>query len=220
MEAGMINVHMVTAGNRHLYEAALEQHFRIRYDIYVRERRWMALDRPDERDFDQFDTDDAIYLLALKDGDVVGGSRFVPTTRPHLMSDVFPALALDGVIRAADVVEWTRIFVRKDHRGEQAEPRVESLMLAAIMEFALEQGYRAITVVMEAWWLPRLLGLGWRVVPLGLPQLIDGMQVMGVSIDVTPAALDSVRAARNIGRSVLTVRGLELPEQQVNVHAG
>jgi acyl-homoserine lactone synthase len=215
----MINIHTITKANRHLYEQQLEDHFRIRYDIYVRERRWMALDRPDQRDCDQFDTDAAIYLLALRDGEVVGGSRFVPTNFPHLMSDIFPTLAPRGLIRARDVLEWTRIFVVKPFRGEQAQPRVESLMLAGIMEFMLADGYRAITVVMEAWWLPRLLELGWNVKPLGLPQLIDGMQVMAACIDVSPLALAGVRQARNISRSVLVHAGVERPEEVTHVSA-
>jgi acyl-homoserine lactone synthase len=215
----MIDVHTITKANRHLYEQQLEEHFRIRYDIYVKERRWMALDRPDQRDCDQFDTDAAIYLLALKDGRVVGGSRFVPTDRPHLMSDVFPSLAQRGLIRAADVVEWTRIFVVREYRGEQAQPRVESLMLAGIMEFGLSWNYRAITVVMEAWWLPRLLELGWNVKPLGLPQPIDGMQVMAAAIDITPAALAGVRQARGITRPVLVHNDATRNEEAPHVRA-
>src|SRR5262249_38699865 len=108
----MIQVHAIDAGNRHLYEDQIEEHYRIRHDIYVNERRWMDLERPDGREVDQFDTEKSVYLLALEGDRVVGGSRLVPTLEPHLMSEVFPHVAdVRGVPRARDIYEWTRIFV-------------------------------------------------------------------------------------------------------------
>jgi acyl-homoserine lactone synthase len=62
----MFKVHAIDAGNRDLYSDAIEQHHRIRHDIYVGERRWMELARPDGREVDQFDTDDAVYLLGKR----------------------------------------------------------------------------------------------------------------------------------------------------------
>src|SRR5215218_7746679 len=104
----MVQVHAVTARNRADYHRFVEQHYRIRHDIYVGERKWMDLERPDGREVDQFDTEQAVYLLAMEPGKgVVGGSRLVPTLEPHLMSDVFPELAnVRGVPRAADIYEW------------------------------------------------------------------------------------------------------------------
>lgn len=203
----MTAVHLVERSNRSLYDSALEEHFRIRHRIYVGERRWMALERPDGREVDQFDTPEAVYLLALDKGRVVGGSRFVPTTQPHLMSDVFPELAnVRGLVRRPDVYEWTRVFVVPERRGE-GRPKVESLVLCALQEFGLLYGLSHITVVMETWWLPRLLALGWDVQPLGLPREIDGMQTMGAIIEVCEEALASTRRARAVEGPVLVWRG-------------
>ncbi|NJL08906.1 MAG: hypothetical protein HC900_12165 [Methylacidiphilales bacterium] len=110
-------IHVITSRNRHLYEGELTQHFRVRYDIYVRDRQWLALDRPVPLEVDQFDTLDAIYLLSIDKGKLLGGSRLIPSMQPHLLSEVFPYLAPRGVPRRADVFEWTRIFVAKDQRG-------------------------------------------------------------------------------------------------------
>ncbi|MFV0644769.1 MAG: acyl-homoserine-lactone synthase, partial [Sphingomonadaceae bacterium] len=83
-----------------------------RHDIYIGERGWMDIARADGREIDQFDNDDAIYLLGLTSaGEVVGGSRLVPSLKPHLMSEVFPNLAPDGVPRGKEIYEWTRIFI-------------------------------------------------------------------------------------------------------------
>src|SRR3546814_11634904 len=78
----------------------------------VGERGWLDLARSDGREVDAFDNEDAVYLLGIMpDEGVVAGSRLVPSLKPHLMSEVFPELALDGVPRANDIFEWTRILV-------------------------------------------------------------------------------------------------------------
>ncbi len=86
-------IHVVTRENRHLYTSRLEEYFRVRHEIYVEERKWEELRRPDGLERDQFDTDDATYLMAIDRDRVVGGVRLVPTDRPTLLSDVFPYLA-------------------------------------------------------------------------------------------------------------------------------
>ena len=43
----MPEIHVVQRGNRHLYENYFDPYFRLRHDIYVKQRKWMALDRPD-----------------------------------------------------------------------------------------------------------------------------------------------------------------------------
>jgi acyl-homoserine lactone synthase len=99
----MFHVHIVDRSNRNAYRDELEQHFRLRHEIYVGERGWHDLARRDGREVDAFDNDDAVYLLGiLPDKGVVAGSRLVPSLKPHLMSEVFPQLAEDGVPRASD----------------------------------------------------------------------------------------------------------------------
>ncbi|MEC5293601.1 acyl-homoserine-lactone synthase [Aurantimonas sp. C2-3-R2] len=103
MERGgvaMFHIHIVDSSNRGAYRDELEQHFRLRHDIYVGERGWHNLARPDGREVDAFDTEDAVYLLGILPGKgVVAGSRLVPSVKPHLMSDVFPQLAPQSPFR-------------------------------------------------------------------------------------------------------------------------
>jgi acyl-homoserine lactone synthase len=195
-------IHVVDTDNRHLYRNQLEEQFRIRHDIYVGERRWMALEKPDGREVDQFDNEDAVYLLALDEGHVIGGTRLVPTLSPHLMADVFPFLAnVEGIQRGPDIVEWTRIFVVPAHRGRDS--KILHTVLAGMLEYCLREEITAITVVMETWWLPRFLELGWEVKPLGLPAVIDGMSCVGTMISVTEAAWRNTLAFRGIRGPVL-----------------
>src|SRR3984885_9500448 len=172
-----MDVHVIRRDNRHLYSEILEDYFRLRHQIYVVERKWTVLDRPDKREIDQFDTDETVYLLGLEGRSIVAGMRLVPTTGPTLLSDLFPKLSLDGPIRRADVYELSRIFVVKHRRGE-------AVIQAAAMEYGLSVGLSAFTIVLESWWLPRLLDQGWVARPLGLPIAIDSMSTIAVVGDV------------------------------------
>jgi acyl-homoserine lactone synthase len=76
----MLAIHVVRSSNSHLYAEQLDQYFRARHDVYVKERGWTELDRPDGREIDQFDTPSAVYLMAIDGERVVGGHRLVPTS--------------------------------------------------------------------------------------------------------------------------------------------
>jgi acyl-homoserine lactone synthase len=202
----VIKVHAVHAGNRQLYEDALEQHHRIRHNIYVGERRWMDLARPDEREVDQFDTDKAVYLLGIEpDGRVVAGSRLVPTLEPHLLSDVFPELAaVRGIPRAPEIYEWTRIFVVPERRANHHRCHAAGVIFCGILEFCIAQGIRQLSVVCEAFWIPRLLALKWRPRPLGEPAVKDGMTIVGLTFDMTEEALAATRSSYEIEGTVMS----------------
>src|SRR5579871_2634959 len=103
-------IEVVTSRNALLYKEALHDMFRLRHRIFVERMGWEALRKPDRLERDQFDTDDAIYLLLTQDdGAVIGTHRMLPTTGPHLFSDVFPQMcAVKGVERGAKILELTR----------------------------------------------------------------------------------------------------------------
>jgi acyl-homoserine lactone synthase len=206
----MLDVHVVTSANRHLYEHELDEHHQIRHRIYVEELRWRGLTpRADKREYDQFDMAETVYLLGLEQGRVVGGLRLVPTTGPHLIGDVFSRFASDrGVPRRSDVAEWTRIFVVPERREEHSGSKIGSTVIASMIDYGLEEGLSGISVVMNTFWLPKFLKYGWRVRPLGLPDVHDDEWLIAVLIDVTPEALAGIRSACGLEhRSALVQRG-------------
>src|SRR3569833_3606111 len=91
---GVFMIHAISAVNRHLYEDVIEQHFRLRHDVFVEERRWETLRRPDCREIDSYDDEDTVYLLALEGRRVIGGHRLYPTATPSMLCVVFLHLAL------------------------------------------------------------------------------------------------------------------------------
>lgn len=193
-------IHVVTKENRSIYQAQMEEQFRIRHDIYVKQRKWMALDRPDGREMDQFDNGDATYLLMLEDNRVIGGSRFVPTTKPHLMSEVFAFLAnVRGVPRGHDIVEWTRIFIIPEKRTAFNLKKI----YAGVLEYCLDEGYNKITIVMETWWIPRFLELGWDVIPLGEPMMHDNMEIVAVIVNIEQEKYKQLKHQIKIDKNIL-----------------
>jgi len=211
----MPEIHVVQRDNRRLYENYFDPYFRLRHDIYVKQRKWMALDRPDGREIDQFDTEDAVYLFCLDGGQLIGAMRALPTLLPTLMSDIFPYLSLRRPIRRPDVYELSRIFVIPERRGEHAGPRVEMLLLTAIMEYGISIGLTGFSIVLESWWLPRFERCGWRAHPLGLPQMIDGMSVLAVLVDCDETTWRSLCTQIGLTSPTLTWHGLTGVNRQI-----
>lgn len=204
----MTQVHVVTSANRHLYEDILESYHRIRHDVFVKERGWKAIERTDGRDIDAYDHDDTVHLIAIDGDRVVGGERLTPTTSPHMLSEVFPALAsVKGVPIGHSIWEGSRYFVVRERRVG----RTDCMLLAALQEFALDEGITHYSIVIETWWLPRLHEAGFVVRPLGLPTLIENQWALAASIDVGESNLDQARALGGITGSVLVRRGPQVP---------
>jgi acyl-homoserine lactone synthase len=204
----MSDIHVVRKDNRHLYENFFDPYFRLRHDIYVKQRKWMALDRPDGREIDQFDTDESVYLFCIDDDQLIGAMRAVPTLMPTLMSEIFPYLNMRGPIHRPDVYELSRIFVIPERRGERAGPRLDMLLLTAIMEYGISIGLTGFSIVLESWWLPRFERCGWKAHPLGVPHMMDGMAVLAVLVDCDEATWKTLCNQIGLDKPVLTWRGL------------
>ena len=79
-------IHVVTSANRHLYEPELLTHFRLRHEVYVAERNWKELERADGLERDQFDNQDATYILAIDKGEIVSVVRGSSQPRNRIFS--------------------------------------------------------------------------------------------------------------------------------------
>lgn len=189
-------LHFIDEKNRNLplYADMLEQSYRIRHDLYVNFRGWKALDRPDGREIDQFDNEDARYLIWADGSEVVGGARFVPTIKPHLMSEVFPHIVTLGEIpHDPQVWELTRIFTSRGGNSRVNRRRVTLDVFAAMFEVAVEFRLKAISVVCDTFFLPRLLERGIDATPLGLPTPYPEGTCIAIRI---PISLEQLAAAR------------------------
>lgn len=201
----MTQVHVITRENQHLYKDQLEEYFRLRHEIFVKERGWRDLQHLDGREIDAYDNENAFYLLAIDQGRVVGGQRLYPTVLPHMLSEVFEHMAQRGIPRAQHVFEWTRYFVVKERRMGRTDCR----LLAAVQQFCLEEGITELTAVVEMWWLPRWQQSGFKVKPLGLPTMIEGQPCIAAAVRISQDSLDQVRSLAGL-RGSLLVRNAQM----------
>ena len=186
----------------------LAQH-RLRHEIYVDERGWEALRSPDRLERDQFDNNEAAYVLAIDKGRVLGGSRFSPTTSPHLLSEIFPHMAdVKGVPRAPDIAEWTRFYASRSERASWQNGGTIGQILCGGIEYLLSNGFTAFTFLFEAWFLGRIHDMGWRVRPLGLPSVIENGWWLAAQVDVDEEALHRTRRFCGVAGPVLLQEGI------------
>jgi acyl-homoserine lactone synthase len=186
----MTSIQVITSENRAECADILDQYFRLRHEIFVGERGWLDLKRPDGREVDAYDNDNAVYLIAIDGERVIGGLRLYPTLLPHMISESFPHLVKErGVLSGFTILECTRYFIVKDRRTGRTDCR----LLAAFQQFCLEEGVTEVTAVVEMWWLPRWQQAGFKVRPLGLPTVIEGQPCIAASIQISQDSLDHVR---------------------------
>ena len=204
----MLSVEVITLENAVLHRDLMDEHHRVRHEIFVEERKWQDMKTVDGRERDQFDTPQTIYLLVVDDETLVGGCRMHPSEGPTLLSEIFPHLAaVRGFERAPDVYEVTRGFVVRSHR-EEKPMRVSGAWKAAIFEVSLAMHIRSFNGVGETWFIPGLRQLGWQVRFLGLPQQEGEFDLVAFNTTVTEDALHRMREHYSLPAPITSWRGI------------
>ena len=196
-------VNLITSYNRSKFRAPLEAMHRDRKKIFVDTLKWDVPVVDGQYEVDQFDTDEALYLVALAADRQrhLGSVRLLPTTGPHLLSEVFPFLCDNGVPVGEDIYEITRLCTAP---AKDIDPRLIRRKLATAMcEFGLLYGINTYTCVTHVQYLTHLLAVGWECEPLGEPKQVGADVVGALSISITPATLQLFREKLGSRRPVL-----------------
>jgi acyl-homoserine lactone synthase len=197
-------ISVVTSNNIRQFAPEMEQAYRLRHQVFVKEMGWTDLDRPDGREIDQFDDAHAVHMLAIERGEVLGYQRMLPTTRPYLLTEVLPQLCDGPAPRSPQVWEWTRYCVRPGHRdrGRMLSP-IGSALLTAIVEWGLASDVNQIVIEMNPLWLLRLVQLHFRVTPLGIPQIVGTQETLAVTAAFDERTLERLQAVRESDAPVI-----------------
>lgn len=167
---------------------------------------WLGWDVPHDgrHEADQFDDEDAEYLiLRSEDGGHLGSVRLLRTDRPHLLGSVFAHLCSDPLPTGPYVREITRLCISPDCEQDRRRPVMRALM-SALVEYGLLCGIETYTAITDMALLSRIIAVGWRCRPLGLPQAMGSAEVCALRIDIDAGTLKHLRAT---GRYVpLTMR--------------
>jgi acyl-homoserine lactone synthase len=203
----MTLIQVIRGENAKHHKGLMDEYFRLRHEVFVGERQWQALKRPDERDVDAYDNAHATYLIATDQGKVIGGLRLYPTLLPHMISEFFPFLVHEkGVLSGESILECTRYFIVRERRTGRTDCR----LLAAFQQYCLEEGVTEVTAVVEMWWLPRWQQAGFKVRPLGLPQMIEGQPCIAAAIQISEESLAHVSRLAGLRSSCLVREDAEI----------
>ncbi|PWJ22106.1 acyl-homoserine-lactone synthase [Jannaschia seohaensis] len=127
---------------------------RMGWDVHVDEMGWET---------DVYDRLDPLYVIAEgADGVHAGSMRFLPTTGPTMLSEVFPYLTGDRPIRAPGIWECTRFCL-----APGAGPGTARKLLLAASELGLGLGLSHSLGVFDAPMARVYRRLGWEPEVLG-----------------------------------------------------
>lgn len=164
---------------------ALREMFAARKEVFVDLLGWDVPVIQDRYELDQFDDEDATYLIVPdEDGGHAGSARLLPTTRPHILDSLFPQLCEVPIPTGPDIFEITRFCLAR-RQNSQARLETRNALVSALVDYALEHDIRTYTGVAELGWLQQILSFGWDCRPLGLPAQVDGRLLGALRIEVT-----------------------------------
>jgi acyl-homoserine lactone synthase len=197
-------IHLVTPENDYHYRAEMEQAYRLRHQVFVKEMGWHNLAKPDGREIDRFDNKHAVHMLYIEHGEVLGYQRLLPSTRPHLLSDIMPELCEVERPTGADIWEISRHCVAPGYRsGGPNASRVANALGSGLLEWALECGVSMFIIEIEPMGLFPLIQLHFQPLPLGLPHEIYGREMLAVTLTFDEGTLERFREMRGNRRRVL-----------------
>lgn len=161
-------IEIISSINRHLYTKTLDGMFEHRYRILIKGLGWKVPEQFSNRDQDAYDTDDTVYLVDTdSNGQLLASVRLNPTTKPHLMSDIFASHCdLLGVPRSDDIWELSRAVYDFEKMDGTRFRFSRAAMRLAIVEFCQSVGIAKVS------WLTKrdlfaTISSFWPTKPLG-----------------------------------------------------
>lgn len=197
----------------HGYELAREayladQMFRLRAEVFQGRLDW-EVNVSDGWECDRFDQHNPLYALSIdKDGELQGALRLLPTTGPHMLSDVFNTLMDDDApIVSPQIWESTRFCVSRKAAAIRSHNRLNYVtgeLLAGIVEIGQRAGLSSVISVYDAR-MRRILRLaGCEAVEVGTPKKIGAVTTYAGLFPIETPMLERIRAAAGINGSVLS----------------
>jgi acyl-homoserine lactone synthase len=168
---------MVLQGSqRQQFSYYFDQLFRLRHQIFVRERGWSLPSVNKDREIDQYDVADAIYFFDLDDDDVIRGSvRMTPTDRHSLLADYFPHLIENGAEpRSPAIYEATRYLILPPRRNRYDVRVAKARLVMAVVEWCLQRKLSHLQAVVDTSTFSTFVEMNPLTMPLGLPHPYAG----------------------------------------------
>lgn len=181
-------IHAVTLANQHLYARQLDQMFRMRHAFYIEGHGWSGLTSHDGRETDEFDDEDAVYLMSLDPfGDVAASVRLNPTTGPTLLKKFAdwsdePIPELDCVW---DISRWIAAPQHRRAKNPRWPSNHQRELMIGILEFCLSRGLTHLVMLAENRLAERISAYGWPLRQMGAPREYEGGKGVAVAAEIT-----------------------------------
>jgi len=195
-------VQIIEGKDRHLYPELFDRLFRARYETFVIGRQW-SLPTTQGREIDQYDNDDAVYLVDFDEtGYLQGSVRLTPSVTSSLTADYYAHLCQTrDLLRDPFVLEGTRYIAAPRVRTSQNNRSVKARILGAMTQYAYDRGVTHIQTVIDAALLRTFKEVNTQVFALGPAQdygggrgVKGGGSCMAIRLPITDLALREVRA--------------------------
>lgn len=163
----------------------MEKLSRYRHKVFIEKLGWQ-LPTYNGQERDQFDRDDALYIVSQDDNDEINGcARLLPTVKPYLLGEIFPGLMGGAPIpRTPDVWELSRFAAvdfnapRDSALAQFSSPLAVDLLEASLECAAAHRAHKVITV--SPMGVERLLRkAGFRAERAGPPMRVEGSHIFG-----------------------------------------
>lgn len=190
-------VHVINWEGREQFAEAVEQIHRLRKQVFIDFFKWNLTDQ-NGLEIDQFDTPDAYYLFDQDPdtGTVISSMRLLPTTRPHMMENLFSHMCAVDWPRGPHVFEVSRLLYNPilQAADDSVMLRARRRFALGLLEFCKLWGINELVFVTHAKFLARLVHYNWDMRPLGLPTLDGDQQVAAMRLSLHSDTLANLRA--------------------------
>lgn len=199
-------IKLVSVKNRAQHKELLAEMHRDRKRVFV---DWLKWDVPviDDMEIDQYDTDDAVYLLDVDPatGQHIASIRLLPCSAATLMAEHFADMVQSPVPNDASAWEMTRLCANPAIKDKLVQWTGRKNVTIAAIEFALMRDIRQMIFVTHSSWVPTILSVGWDIELLGLPRNDGTESLAALRINITPDTLTLVRRNWGVSESLLSI---------------
>ena len=166
---------IITPANRSAHRGLIEAMHEMRYRVVVCDWGWDIPGVIVGHEADQFDTGETVYVIVEKaPGEVIACARLNPTTRAHMLSELFADYCnLQPFPVGPDVWEVSRFVTERSKFADPVEDfRVRAWLGLGLTIYCLDHSISRLS------WLTHqkfynLVQQVWKTEPLGLPRRGD-----------------------------------------------
>lgn len=175
----MLNITFDLSGLHH-HGTAFYDYLRLRKQFFVDTLGW-NIPHDANVEMDQYDNPLAHYSLVLRDGQVIGGARTMPTTSSwgqytYMLRDAvagkladIPAQVMGSEVQRPDVWECTRLVMSDSVNNHQDRAQCLSLIVEGLADVARRHGASELMSLSPLSLMRALRQLGWAADRIGEP---------------------------------------------------